>query len=762
MIWIGLVLAGGGLCLLFLVFLFVERRWLSRLDRLSRQVSAIAGPGPNLGRVAVSGHDALGALGGRINAMLAEIEASRLAQTRLLAEKRAQEASLRQILDSVQAGIALVDAGTLRVVEINRFAAEASGRSREAILGQVCLGLLCPKEISMCPMARAQIMELSQRWLLRADGSKLPILKYVSRIERDGRDHFLETFIDTHELYEARAALAASEERLRCIVDTLPIGIFQATPEGRCTLVNPSLARMVGYADPLEMLAAGPDVEGYYLDKAQYAALRAELETQGVLSDVAAFIRRIDGQGIWITFTCLALHDADGRISACIGFVQDITRRREAEQELKRHLDNLEQLVAERTASLEAEVAARRRVQEELLQAKIAAETANKTKSAFLANMSHEIRTPLNGVLGMLQLLGDTDLDGEQRECLEAAVQAASRLTGLLSDILDLSRVEADKLILVREPFALDDLRRSVLALFQAVAWKKGVELTFTLDGGLPRLAVGDEARLRQVLFNLVGNALKFTESGRVWVEFSPLPEIDPATVRVLVVVGDTGPGIPDAQVATIFSPFVQSERTVSQAFQGAGLGLAIVRRLVELMGGSLAIDNGGQGQGTTFYLSLPLARVEPPPAVFEAAGKDETRPARSGRILIVEDDATSRELVTRRLTRAGHATVSVGNGQEALRLLGEQPFDLVLMDVQLPVINGLDATRAIRASALPHGNAAVPIIAVTAYAMAGDKEAILAAGMNAYLAKPLELRALTDLVDRVLESPEAFPQGGA
>jgi PAS domain S-box-containing protein len=759
----GLIVAGGGACLLLVLFLFVERRVLARLAGLTRQVGAIAGEGPTLGRVSVPGTDELSELGERINAMLTEIEAARLTQSRRLAEKQAQEASLRQLLDSIQAGVVLVDAGTRQVVEINRFAAEATGRSRDDLLGRVCHKLLCPSGVTNCPMAtRSQLAAPLQCDLIRTDGSRLPILKYASRMTRDDRDHILETFIDIHELLETRAALAASEAHLRRIIDTLPIGIFQSTPAGRCTLVNPSLAHIVGYDDPMEMLAAGPDISSYSMDKAPFEAIRAGMAAKGSLSDAILFIRRVDGAGIWISFSCIAVQNADGAVTSYIGFVQDITRRQKAEQELKRHRDNLEQLVAERTASLEAEIETRQRVQDELVQAKNAAEAANRAKSEFLANMSHEIRTPLNGVLGMLQLLENTLLDDEQRECLDAAAQAANRLTSLLSDILDLSRVEAEKLSLVDETFSLNDLRQSVLALFQTAAWKKGLKLTFTLDEGLPPLVVGDPARLRQILFNLVGNALKFTESGKIWVEISPLPETAPDKVRLLLVVGDTGIGISDEHVASIFNPFVQAERSATRAFQGAGLGLAIVRRLVGLMHGTLAIDNGSEGQGTVFYLSLPLAKAEPLPETTAAeASAETTRPPRTSRILIVEDDTVSRNLIHRRLTQTGYATASADNGQEALRLLGEHPFDLVLMDVQMPVLNGIDTTKAIRATALPFGNAAIPIIAVTAYAMAGDKEEFLAAGMNAYQAKPLDLRALEKLIDRMLESPEAFPPGG-
>ena len=755
----GLMLAVGGGCLLAVIVLFVERRVLARLAGLTRQVDAIVSEGDTLGRVAVAGTDELGILGQRINAMLAEIEKSHLELSQGYAEKQAQEAYLRQILDSIQAGVLLVDPQTRQVVEINQFAVLAAGRSRKDIVGKVCHDLLCPAQDENCPMDRmpSQTMDLSQCFLIRADGTLLPILKSVSHIMRDGREHFLETFIDVHELHEARAALAKSEEHLRRIIDTLPIGIIQASSEGQCLLVNPCLARMVGYASPRELLETCTDIAGNYLDRDEFVTIKHTLDTEGALSDYPAKLRRHDGGIVWANLSVITVHDAFGAIASYIGFVQDITLRRENEREIELHRNHLKQLVAERTAKLEQEIRTREKVQEELLQAKIIAETANKTKSAFLANMSHEIRTPLNGVLGMLQLLEQTPLDDDQRDCLESATQAANRLTSLLSDILDISRIEADKLTLQNEAYALTTVRQSVLALFQTAAWKKGLDLTFSLDAGLPPLVVGDESRLRQILFNLVGNAVKFTEKGKIRVEVFALPDASPTVARVLFVVSDTGIGIPDEQVRCIFDPFVQAERSYTRHFQGAGLGLSIVRKLVRLMGGELAIDNAMEGGGTAFYLSLPLTKASLPPDSDAETGLDvPPRPLLTGRILIAEDDTVNLHLVQHWLETAGHVTVAAGNGLETLDLLGKQPFDLILMDIQMPVMNGIEAVKTIRTTDLPWGNAHIPIIAMTAYAMEGDRETFLAAGMDAYMAKPLNQQTLLGLIDHELQTRRA------
>ncbi len=564
------------------------------------------------------------------------------------------------------------------------------------------------------------------------------------------------------ELETSRTALAANEAYLRRIIDSLPIGIFQATPEGLCRLANPSLARMMGFDSPEAMLRTGSYFRSYYLDPMAYEFIRVTLETRGSVSDHQVQVRRNDGRVIWISTSVMTIHNAQGDVASFIGFVQDITRRREAEAEILNHQENLEHLVAERTAKLQEEVLARTQAQEALLVAKTTAENANRAKSEFLANMSHEIRTPLNGVLGMLQLLAETALDADQRECLEMAVQAADRLTGLLSDILDLSRVEADKLTLREEPFSLADLRQSVLALFRTAAMKKGIQLDFMLDARLTEPLIGDEARLRQILFNLVGNALKFTDKGRVAVDVRPLADTPEGMMRLLFTVSDTGVGIPDDQLASILDPFVQAERTYTRHYQGAGLGLSIVRRLVLLMGGTLAIDNGGEeDRGTIICVALPFARAKHLPGEGDDADAVQASP-HPARILVVEDDPVSLDVTRRALDRAGHTVVTAENGDQALDLLAREPFDLLLVDVQLPVRNGLDTVAALRqAKDLAGENARIPAIAITAYAMAGDKEKILAAGMNAYLPKPLDLRALLVLINHVRKAPGQFPAGG-
>lgn len=601
-----------------------------------------------------------------------------------------------------------------------RFYAGAPLRTEEGLaLGTLCVADTRPRKLTA--EKQALLQALARQVVSRMEERRK--LAELSRtiMERDQAQEELDRFFDLS-------------------LDMLCVADFDYT----FRRVNPAWEKTLGYTK--EELLRKPYLEFVHPDDLEATVGAAGNLEEG--SDVFSFENRYrcaDGTYKWLQWAATTSME-EGRIYAA---ARDITGRRRAEEKLRRYAGELE----EAKRAEEANAARLSQLVGELDQAKRDAEDATRAKSEFVANMSHEIRTPMNAIIGMTELVLGSDLSPEQRDHLETVKDSAESLLQLLNDILDFSKIEARRLEIEKIPFSLRATVDATTKILAMRAEEKGLELAVHVASDVPDALVGDPKRIWQILVNLIGNAIKFTERGGIALQVVKLNGTgDSVTLRFSV--SDSGIGIDDEKKALIFEAFEQGDSSVARTHGGTGLGLAISSQLATMMGGRLWLDDT-DGEGSTFHLDVELAitsddAVEHPVTISELPD----RPTAKGRlhILLAEDNIVNRELVSRLLAREGYTVEVVENGQKALDAL-ETPgqFDLVLMDVRMPEVSGLEATRVIRQSERTSG-AHIPILALTASDLDEDRQRCLEAGMDDYISKPVRANELLAIVERTAE----------
>ena len=548
----------------------------------------------------------------------------------------------------------------------------------------------------------------------------------------------------TDAIMESQQSIAAAHDYVQGVVESLTEAIVVFTPDKRIEKVNKASLNMLGYSEE-DLLNKSIDIlfepDRSPLDTDGMAAVM----NVGVLNNVEVNFVNKGGGVTPVLFSCSAIRDIDGNMLRIVGAALDITEMKKAEELLQKS-------------------------REEAL-------AASKAKSEFLANMSHEIRTPMNGVLGMLELLVHSRLSADQARFVDVAHSSANLLLNLLNDILDLSKIEAGKLELESVDFYVLEQVEQIVDLFSTRAKSKGLNLTYDMGNDLPVAVKGDSVRLRQVLVNLVGNAIKFTETGGITIRVDKVWEID-KQVALKFTVSDTGVGISREAQERIFQSFTQADTSTTRRHGGTGLGLTISRQLAELMGGEIGV-NSQPGKGSSFWFTVHCDKASLPGSTGEMVSM-ESQPARSkqdspcrpfvqesteqmmwpsARVLVAEDNLVNQEVSKAMLLRYGVSTAMANNGKEAVDVLAQGKYDLVFMDCQMPEMDGYEATRAVREREKTSKGYHIPIVALTAHAMTGDKELCLAAGMDDYLTKPFTQEQLLTVLTRWLGDPKKASQ---
>lgn len=637
-----------------------------------------------------------------------------ITERRLIEEQvKLSESRYRSIFDNSQAIICTHDMDG-RIIEINKTAINLLGYSYEELVGSQ-LSAIIPEE-KRADFDNVYMRDISRYGksggimvVMSKEGRKLYLIYQNFRVDNEGERSFVTAFAQDITLrIEAERALKKSEEKYRGIIENMNLGLIEVDNTETIIYANHSFCEMSGYESDELIGRSAPSIflKG---DNQEVAVETNHRRRQGQSDAYEVKVKNKRGELKWWLISGAPVIESDGSFAGSIGIHLDITRQKNLEDELRK--------------------------------AKSDAEYSAHAKELFLANMSHEIRTPMNAILGIGRLMSKTTLSAQQRFYLDTIQNAANNLLVIINDLLDFSKIEAGKIAFEYIGFNLKELLAHAVSVLRHRAEEKGLALRFECEEGVAPVLIGDPYRINQVLLNLLGNSIKFTEQGAVTVSCR-LAKDDTQTQRISFKVQDTGIGMGEDFLKHLFDKFTQEDESVTRKFGGTGLGMSITKQLVELMGGNIKVDSRKhEGTVISFDISFPKGYGNDLPEITTA--EVDTQILKGKRILLVEDNDMNRLLARTVLAQYGAEVLEANDGSAAIARLEQESYDLILMDVQMPVKDGLETTRHIRS----HIDTSVPIIALTANAFKQEEEKCLQAGMNDFISKPFEEDKMVQLV---------------
>lgn len=631
----------------------------------------------------------------------------------------------RVVFDNSAAAITVIDQNE-KILAWNPFAEKMLEMNKKDLFNKPIKELYPPQEWrrlrSLRIRHRGMLSDIETR-IYKKDGSLLDVNMSIS-VLKNTSGHFYGAIGIMRDITHQKIAerkIRESENKIRIILDNSAAAITLTDENERIVSWNSYTEHLLGYKKKdLDLMP----VSSLYPPQ-EWAKIRSEnIRKTGSRHHLQTKALTKSGRVIDIDLSINVLKDANGKILGSVGIMQDITEQKQFQQML--------------------------------LKAKLAAEEANNAKSLFLANMSHEVRTPMSTIMGMIDLTLDTQLGDEQKDNLKIAKDAADNLLSLLNDILDLSRVEAGKINLECIEFNLSNIVQSVCQGLSVLARNKDLELSWHIDADVPEFLEGDPVRVRQVLVNLINNAIKFTHQGKIETQVKIFYRSE-QECQLLFSVADSGIGIPKDKQEMIFDVFTQADDSTTRRYGGTGLGLAISKRLVEMMGGRIWVESEAS-KGSTFFFTAAFKYKKEAPAIrdvpkTESISEKQSFPKeiQNLRILLAEDNLVNQKIAVKILEKQGWRVFTAVNGREVLDLLAHESFDLVLMDAQMPVLDGVETTRLIREDEKKTGKY-IPIVALTARAMEEDRQRCLSAGMDDYVPKPIDRLQLFEVIENIFK----------